>query len=150
MKVRYREVTIVTAAILMVMAQPVSAALVSCTMTFSVSGWSAMYKTASGTGTISCNNGKSAAVTIKTTGGGLTFGRSKIVDGRGTFSEVGSIDELFGAYAVAEVHAGAGKASQAQVLTKGSVSLALAGTGQGVDLGFDFGKFTIERTAGTK
>jgi hypothetical protein len=35
------------------------------------------------------------------------------------------------------------KSSQAQVLTKGTTSLALAGTGQGVNLGISVGKFTI-------
>jgi len=30
-------------------------------------------------------------------------------------------------------------------LTKGNVSLALAGTGEGVNLGISFGKFTIQR-----
>jgi hypothetical protein len=32
-------------------------------------------------------------------------------------------------------------------VTKGSVSLALSGTGNGVDLGFSFGRFTIMRAA---
>ena len=118
-----------------------------CSLDFSVSGWSAFYKTASGTGTIKCDNGESAGVSIKTTGGGLTFGKTKVANGHGNFSEVGSINELFGNYAVAEVHAGAGRSSDAQVLTKGDVSLALAGKGQGVNLGFDFGKFTISRSS---
>jgi hypothetical protein len=111
-------------------------------MTFSLAGWSAFYKTAKGTGTISCDNGQSAGVTIKVTGGGLTFGKSK-VEGDGKFSEVGDIKELFGAYASAGAHAGAVKSAAAQALTKGEVSLALSGTGSGVDLGVDFGKFTI-------
>ena len=37
------------------------------------------------------------------------------------------------------------KGGTAQVLTKGTVSLALAGAGEGVDLGISFGKFTISR-----
>jgi hypothetical protein len=129
------------------LAQP-AFAKTSCTLTFSVSGWSAIYKTAKGTGTIKCDNGASAPVTISTTGGGLTFGKSKVVDGHGTFSPVADIAEVFGSYATAEVHAGAGKSSDAQVLTKGTVSLALAGKGTGVDVGWDFGKFTITRAGG--
>ena len=66
-------------------------------------------------------------------------------DGRGTFSEVGDISELFGSYASMDVHAGAVESSAAQVVTKGTVSLAFAGTGKGVDLGVTFGKFVIER-----
>jgi hypothetical protein len=30
-------------------------------------------------------------------------------------------------------------------MTKGTVSLTLTGTGKGVDVGFAFGKFTIEK-----
>ena len=37
------------------------------------------------------------------------------------------------------------KAGEAQVLTKGDVSLALAGKGEGVDIGVDVGEFTISR-----
>lgn len=116
-----------------------------CDLKYSLKGWSAIYKTAKGEGTVSCNNGQSAAVTIKVTGGGLTFGKSEIVDGKGDFSKVTNINEIFGSYAAAEAHAGAVKSSQAAVYTKGEVSLALAGTGSGVDLGIDFGKFTIKR-----
>lgn len=122
-----------------------AAAATKCTMRFTLSGWSAFYKTAHGSGTITCNNRHSAVVSIRTTGGGLTFGKSTIVNGKGTFSEVGSISELFGSYATADVHAGIVASSDAQVLTKGTVSLALAGTGKGVDIGFDFGQFTIKQ-----
>ena len=48
-------------------------------------------------------------------GGGLTAGKSKITNGSGTFSEVGDINELFGSYASADVHAGMGGSSAAQV-----------------------------------
>jgi hypothetical protein len=119
--------------------------LVQCEMTFNLKGWSAFYKTSKGEGTIQCKNGQSAKVKIKATGGGITFGKSEIVGGTGKFSGVRSIDELFGSYAQSEAHAGAGKSADAQALTKGEVSLALSGTGHGVDVGFAFGKFTIER-----
>jgi hypothetical protein len=118
---------------------------VKCTMTFNLKGWSAFYKTSKGEGTIHCDNGQSAKVQIKATGGGITFGKSEIVGGTGKFSEVGDIGELFGSYAQSEAHAGAGKSADAQALTKGEVSLALSGTGHGVDVGFAFGKFTIEK-----
>ena len=44
-----------------------------------------------------------------------------------------------------EASAGVVKSGTAQVLTKGTVSLALAGAGEGVDLGISFGKFTISQ-----
>lgn len=124
------------------LATPASA-LTHCTMEFSLSGWSAFYKTASGSGTIVCDDGQSAGVKIRTKGGGLTVGKSKIANGHGSFSDVASISELYGNYAVAEAHAGMGKSAEAQVMTKGTVSLELTGKGQGVDLGFSFGRFTI-------
>jgi hypothetical protein len=117
----------------------------SCKIEFNLKGWSAIYETASGTGKIKCSNGQTARVSLKSKGGGLTFGKMKIVDGIGTFSEVVDISEVFGEYAVAETDAALGKSADAQVLTKGNVSLALAGKGKGVELGFDFGKFTITK-----
>jgi len=124
---------------------PAQARATKCSIRYTLQGWSAFYKTASGNGTITCDDGQSAAVSIRATGGGLTVGKSKVSDGRGKFSEVASIGELFGAYANAEAHAGMGPSSSAQVMTKGTVSLELTGTGQGVDLGFSFGKFTISK-----
>jgi hypothetical protein len=131
------------------LAQPVYGTT-SCTLKFSLAGWSAIYETASGSGTITCDDGQSARVSIQTKGGGLTFGKSKIADGRGTFSPVGKISELYGNYAKAEVQAGVGPSSNAQIVTKGPVSLALAGTGTGIGVGFDFGRFTIQPGAAKK
>jgi hypothetical protein len=121
------------------------AAEIDCEMRFSTSGWSVFYKTATGTGTISCNNGQRMAVKIRAKGGGLTVGKSTIENGRGEFSGVRSINELLGTYVAAEVHAGAAESSDAQVMTKGEVNLALAGTGKGWNLGVAFGKFVISR-----
>jgi hypothetical protein len=117
----------------------------TCKMDYTLKGWSAFYKTASGAGTITCENGQTASVKISAKGGGLTAGKSEIRDGHGKFSEVADIKELFGSYANGAVSAGAVKSSEAQAMTKGEVSLALAGHGTGVDLGISFGKFTITR-----
>ena len=116
---------------------------VTCKLTFTMSGWSAFYKTASGSGTIKCSNGQSMSVKLSAKGGGLTVGKSTIEDGHGEFSGVTGIDELLGSYVSAEAHAGAVKSAKAQVMTKGEVSLALSGTGRGWDLGIAFGKLTI-------
>ncbi len=117
----------------------------TCKLKFSMSGWSVFYKTSSGRGTISCSNGQSASVKISAKGGGLTVGKSRIDHGTGEFAGVHNLNDTLGSYATAEAHAGASKSSKAQVMTKGDVSLALAGTGQGWDLGVAFGKFTISR-----
>jgi len=64
--------------------------------------------------------------------------------GRGDFTHVRTIDDVLGRYAQGEVHAGMMKSGTAQVLTKDTVSLALAGTGEGVDLGVYVGEFTLK------
>lgn len=50
---------------------------------------------------------------------------------------------MLGVYASAGAYAGAVNSAEAQVLTKGPVSLALSGKGKGWDIGVAFGKFTI-------
>ena len=85
--------------------------LVECEMVFNLSGWSAFYKTAKGGGTITCSNGQKARVKIAAKGGGVTFGKSDIIGGTGRFTGVRNINELFGAYAQAEAHAGAVKSA---------------------------------------
>jgi len=132
------------------LAQPAWGGSTKCKMTYSLAGWSAGYSTASGHGTITCDNGESARVSLRAKGGGLTAGKSQITNGSGTFSEVGDISELFGSYASAEAHAGAGGASAAQVVTKGTVSLAFSGTGKGIDLGVTFGEFIIQKQSAKK
>jgi hypothetical protein len=135
---------VIAAALLCAPAASMAAeATVSCSMKFNMSGWSVFYKTYSGTGTVTCSNGESRGVTLKSEGGGLTVGKSSIEDGVGKFSAVKGIDEIMGSYAAAEAHAGAVKSAKGEVLTKGEVSLALSGKGRGWDLGIAFSKFTI-------
>ncbi|MDQ2972814.1 MAG: hypothetical protein M3R20_07540 [Pseudomonadota bacterium] len=116
-----------------------------CKLSFSMSGWSAIIKRAEGHGTVTCANGTSMPINIRVVGGGLTAGKWKIEDGTGTFTDVYRISDVLGNYAQGEATAAAGKAGTAQVLTKGTVSLALAGVGQGVELGLSGAKFTISR-----
>ena len=118
---------------------------IDCELRYNLSGWSAFYKTSSGTGTITCDNGASIPVKITAKGGGLTVGRTTITDGRGRFTGAYTLNDLLGTYAAAEVHASASRATDAQAMTKGDISLALAGTGRGWSLGIGLGKFVIER-----
>jgi len=123
---------------------PARAGDISCKMSFQLSGWSVFYKTASGSGTVRCGNGQSLQVKLRAKGGGLTFGKMKITDGVGKFTGISNVRDVLGHYANAEAHAGAEKSAAAQVLTKGSVSLALSGKGDGWNLGVAFGAFIIE------
>ncbi len=137
--------SVATALALLAFATPARAGgNIDCKLSFNMAGWSMFYKTASGDGTVSCDNGQSMAVHISAKGGGLSFGKSRIENGTGEFSGVHGIREVLGTYATAEAHAGASKSSKAQVMTKGDVSLALAGTGKGWDIGVAFGKFVLE------
>lgn len=133
------------ACILTLAAAPARAAgPIDCKLSFDIAGWSLFYKTAAGQGTVTCDNGQRLAVRISAKGGGLSLGKSRIENGTGKFSGVHGIGDVLGTYATAEAHAGAVKSSKAQVMTKGDVSLALAGTGKGWDIGVAFGKFVIQ------
>ncbi len=121
-----------------------------CDMTYTLKGWSAVYKTAKGDGTITCNNGETAQVAISVHGGGLTFGKTEIYNGKAEISGVKSINDIYGSYAAVAAHAGVVKAGAIEVMTKGPVSLALAGAGGGVDVGIDFSKFDISKSGAEK
>ena len=117
---------------------------IDCRLDYQLSGWSIIYKRTSGTGRVSCDNGSSMAVKVSAHAVGLTVGKWEVKDGQGEFSGVSSIHDVLGTYAQASANAGAVKSGEAQVLTKGDVSLALAGVGEGVNIGVDIGGLTIE------
>jgi len=115
-----------------------------CKLSFSLHGWSAVYSQAEGKGVVTCKDGSSLPVLISAKGGGITAGRTLVDNGTGKFTHVRTIDDVLGRYAQGEAHAGVMKSATAQLLTKGSVSLALAGHGEGIDLGVDVGEFTLK------
>ncbi len=91
-----------------------SAAMTQCRLTYDLEGWSAFYKTSKGSGRITCSNGQSASVRIQTHGGGVSFGTNQVVGGKGVFSSVVDISDLYGGYAEAVAHAGAGRSVAAR------------------------------------
>ncbi|NUS39753.1 MAG: hypothetical protein HOQ02_12125 [Lysobacter sp.] len=140
-----RPLAVLSAALLLALASvPAHAGTITCKLDYSLSGWSVFYRTASGEGTVHCSNGQRLAVRIDAKGGGLTFGKSRITNGHGEFAGVHDIRDVLGTYATAEAHAGAVKSRKAQAMTKGDVSLALTGKGEGWDVGVAFGKFSLE------
>lgn len=136
---------LMAAAVAVFAATPAEAELARCKMNFNMSGWSLVYKQMKGEGKVTCSNGQRADVTIESHGGGFTIGKSDILNGEGTFSEVKDIGEIFGTYAKAAASAAATKGSAAQAMTKGEISLAIAGTGRGWDVGVSLGGFTIKK-----
>jgi hypothetical protein len=121
-----------------------------CKLKFSLTGWSLIYKHAEGHGVVTCADGNSMRVKIQSKGGGLTAGKSRIDNGTGRFTDVHRIEDVLGTYAQGDASAGALKSGTAQVLTKGTVSLALAGAGEGIELGVSIGGFTISKAGKTK
>jgi hypothetical protein len=117
----------------------------SCQLKFSMKGWSAIYKTATGSGTVTCSNGATMKVTLESKGLGLTAGKSSIDNGKGVITGLTAVSDVLGTYVSADASAAAVKAAAAAVLTKGEVSLALSGTGRGWDVGVSISDFTIKR-----
>ena len=91
-------------------ASPAAAKFTKCTLTYSLSGWSLFYKQYDGSGQVTCDNGESTSVRIVSRGGGISFGRSETRDGRGSFSGVRDISEIYGTYVTADANAGVGPA----------------------------------------
>ena len=123
--------------------KPKSPGKVRCTMKFQLKSWSVFYKSAKGTGTITCSNGSRADVKIRSQGGGISFGKENIANGYGKFSPVHSIEELYGKYGSAGGEGGAGKSRIGASLSKDNITLDIKGTGTGGGFGFDFSGFRI-------
>lgn len=120
-----------------------------CRLQFVSQDWSAVYASGKGEGTVSCDHGVTMPVTITAKGVGLTAGKWRITDGRGRFTHASRIEDTLGHYLSVGGNAGLAKAGTAQVLTKGRVSLALAGKGEGFDLGIAVTEFVIEKRMDT-
>lgn len=117
----------------------------SCKLEFTSREWSAFYDSAVGEGKVTCKDGSSMPVAIRARGIGITAGKWKITDGKGTFTHVARIDDVLGNYLSLGGDIGVAKAGTAKVLTKGKVSLALAGKGEGFDIGIAITGFKISK-----
>jgi hypothetical protein len=136
-------------AVPLLFATPAPAADLTCNMSFAMKGWSAIYKTAQGSGTVKCSNGQKMKVALESEGGGLTVGKSHIDDGHGDFTGVHDIKDILGDYAAASGEGGISKAGEGTVVTKGDVTLALSGTGSGWNVGVAFSRFTVKPISAT-
>lgn len=116
-----------------------------CHMKFNTSGWAVIYKHINGTGRVTCDNGQVANVKIHIRGAGLTAGKYSIENGKGEFTKLKTVDEIFGTYVTAGANAGVVKSAEGLAMTKGEVSLAVSGTGRGFNLGVDVSGFEIVR-----
>lgn len=140
--------SIVIAGLLLVFsADPASASErdLRCSLSFSSKAWSALYSSAVGEGTVTCADGAPLQVSIAAKGVGITAGKWRITKGAGKFTRVARIEDVLGSYLALSGDLGVAKAGTAQVLTKGDVSLALAGKGDGFDVGIAISEFRISR-----
>jgi hypothetical protein len=117
---------------------------IDCKLDYQLTGWSLVYKHTTGTGRVTCDNGQSMPVRVSAKAVGLTVGKWKIDHGTGRFTDVRNVRDVVGRYIQASANAGLVKSGEAQVLSNGPVSLALAGAGAGVNLGVDVGAFRIK------
>lgn len=117
---------------------------IDCKLDYQLTSWSLVYKHATGRGMVRCDNGQVLPVRITAQGLGLTAGKWKIDNGVGRFTDVHNIREVYGNYAQASANAGLVKSAETQVLSKGNVSLALAGGGEGINIGVEVGAFHIK------
>lgn len=117
---------------------------INCRMDYQLTGWSLVYKHTTGTGVVSCDNGAKMNVKLSARAVGATVGKWHVDNGVGRFSDVHNIRDVLGNYAQANANAAVGKSGEAQVLTKGTVSLALAGAGEGIAIGVDVGTLHID------
>lgn len=116
---------------------------VDCTVRFQLSGWSASYERVDGTGIVACEDGTWIPVDVQASGLGLLAAKSNVTSGTGKFSPVHQISDVFGTYAESHLHAVVGNSGSAPLLNNGKVSLELAGTDEGHDLGRGVAGFTI-------
>jgi hypothetical protein len=107
--------------------------ITDCTLRFQLSGWSALYERVDGTGVVTCADGTSLPVSVQARGAGLTSGRPKVTAGTGKFADVRQIADVLGTYTQADLYADVVQSAEAGLLNNGTVSLGLAGRGDGYD-----------------
>lgn len=117
-----------------------------CELSFTSKEWSLVYARARGEGVVFCDDGSSMGVNITAKGIGVTVGKWKITDGRGRFSDVDDIRKVLGTYFALSGEIGLVKSGTTRLLSKGNVSLALAGSGKGVNVGIAIGELTISKS----
>lgn len=117
----------------------------ACTLRYTLTGWSVLYSTATGTGKVTCEGGRSLVVKIRARGAGLSFGRQRTLEGHGRFTGVYRIRDVLGSYMAIDAHAGVHRSGAAHVMTNGPVKLRMLGKGRGWDLGFAVSQVTLSQ-----
>ena len=141
-------------------------ATMDCHMIFTLRGWSALYKNATGTvtvgyppkpkraprlhktttgsGTVACANGQTMRVNLTARGGHGSVGKYELGDGYGVFNNVTDIDQVLGTYSRAATRGVAVKGPHASAMAKGDIALVISGGGTGWNIDTGFPSFAIE------
>ena len=122
-----------------------SAQAQSCTLEYTMSGWSAFYSTYNGTGTVSCPNGQRATVNLSLKGGGFIFGTAEIKQGMAKIHNVANMNDVYGGSFAAGGTAGFINYVDGYWAPKGSKTVTLSGKGSGYSLGFSLGSLRISK-----
>ncbi|NOQ17399.1 MAG: hypothetical protein GQ581_10105 [Methyloprofundus sp.] len=122
-----------------------AAQAMDCNITYNLKGWSAFYKTATGTGMLSCSNGQSANVKLNLKGGGFTIGVIDITAGKGKVFGVKSINDVFSGHFTMGAHAGFIKSVEGRLVPHKTGVLRMHGKGTGYNIGFYLGALKIKR-----
>jgi len=120
------------------------AGVLGCTIKFGLSTWAVPGKKFEGSGVVDCENGATLRVRIVANGARLRYATSMVDDASGTFTGVHSVTEILGTYTDADKERAA--TDEAQILSKGSVMLALTGGNENIDLGAGLGEFILTRS----
>lgn len=143
---------VVLVAILRASAAPAVAQTTLCRLTYALAGWSTHFNESAGTGTIVCDNGQRATVSVAAHSPKLPSGTGAVTDGRATFSPVLDISALIGSYALppAARAAGGSLAGAAGTLTNGQATLTFPLSGPGSSIPATFERVAIlARAAGS-
>ncbi len=114
-----------------------------CSLSYTIKGWAAFYKTYTGTGTISCPSGKSAKVNLSLKGGGFTFGAYNVTEGKGVIRGIEKIEDVYMTSFMMDGDAGFGKSIEGRWAPKGARMMTFTGKGTGYNLGWALGSVSI-------
>lgn len=121
---------------------PLALHAAECKITFKIKIHAELQETGKGTGTITCDNGETTPVVIKTAGSWIAVHKSRWVEGEGTFSKVDELQKLFGAYTPTRIDRIQEGPSPPNVVWHKDISLTFSG-GDQHKLDYTRGRFKI-------
>lgn len=116
--------------------------LLECKITFKIKIHAELQETGKGTGAITCDNGETTPVVIKTAGSWIAVHKSRWVEGEGTFSKVDDLQKLFGGYTPTRIDRIQEGPSPPNVVWHKDISLTFGGPEE-YKLNYTQGRFKI-------